>query len=127
MGLFLDAIKDIGIFMIICQTVLHFLPSGSTGGAFIKYGKPIAGLMVMLKICGLLLGKDVNLQNYMNDAIVSYEEKWNHFMDNMENRVDIPEIMGENEKYNQNLINKEEEKGGISTDIQINIDDIVIG
>jgi len=81
MEAFLEAIKSIGIFMIVSQTVLNFMPASATGGAFVKYAKPIVGLMILLKICVMIIGGAEHLQQRMELVEAEFEIEWENYME----------------------------------------------
>lgn len=87
---FLNTMKDIGIFMMIAQTIINFMPAGS-GGIWVKYAKPIVGLMILLKICTMILGGTEQLQEKMELVEAKFEIEWENYMERAKSEFVIME------------------------------------
>ena len=94
---FLNGIKNLGVFMIVAQTVMNFMPAGATGGAFIKYAKPIVGLMLLLKIFTMIIGGADNLSQRMDLIEAEFEIEWENYMERVKSEFVVTKS-GENEE-----------------------------
>lgn len=114
----LENMKNIAVFMVICQTILHFTPSHN----YEKYIKPVVGFMLLTKIIisvfavfrlEMTQGLEESYRKY-EAAITEYEAtQEEQFRDVSE----FPAQINDDRKLNEELIK----------DVCIEIEPIIIG
>ena len=114
----LENMKNIAIFMVICQTILHFTPSHN----YEKYIKPVVGFMLLTKIIisvfavfrlEMTQGLEESYRKY-EAAVTEYEAtQEEQFWDASE----FPAQINDDRKLNEELIK----------DVCIEIEPIIIG
>ncbi len=68
----LGEVKEIAVFMIICETLLHFTPSKN----YTKYIKPVIAFMVLSKIMISILSFNTSdLKKTMEESMIRYEKQ----------------------------------------------------
>lgn len=130
----LEGIKNIAVFMLVGQLILHLTP-----GNYGKYLKPVLALVVLLQIAMGIFGTfRGNIQNEMNQNLTEYEQKFAEFEENCLQQTKLFQAADE-EISNKDLINNnmqkndQEEKVDVSqedtteeSDHEIRIEDIII-
>ena len=110
-----DWLKELTIFMVICETILSFSPT--TG--YKRYIKPFVGLIVLLWITSFLFGAiEIDWNNRVEDIFSEYEQSVSHYLEN------IPVVEEDGRKasvFLQSTDSGKKLKGDI-----INIDNITI-
>ena len=110
-------LKQLAVFIVICETVLSFAPNG----VYKRYIKPFVGLILLLRISSFLIGTvEVDWNKRIDEVFAGYEESVSLYLEN------VPVV-------EQNLVPDEEEKGiyenvfdsKLKQDL-INIDKIVV-
>ena len=98
----LDTIKNIAIFVVICETILHLAPEKN----YEKYIKPIIGFMVLGKITVAIFNfQQSDIRQQMETSIIKYEKELQQFnVSETEHQVlDVTQQIYE--KLNGNIIN----------------------
>jgi len=110
-------LKQLAVFIVICETVLSFAPNG----VYKRYIKPFVGLILLLRISSFLIGTvEVDWNKRIDEVFAGYEESVSLYLEN------VPVV-------EENLVPDEEEKGiyenvfgsELKQDL-INIDKIVV-
>ena len=110
-----DWLKELTIFMVICETILSFSPT--TG--YKRYIKPFVGLIVLLWITSFLFGAvELDWSNRVEDIFSEYEQSVSHYLENI---PVVEEDSRETSVFLQSADSGEKLKGDI-----INIDNITI-
>ena len=110
-----DWLKELTIFMVICETILSFSPT--TG--YKRYIKPFVGLIVLLWITSFLFGAiEIDWNNRVEDIFSEYEQAVSHYLENI---PVVEEDSRETSVFLQSADSSEKLKGDI-----INIDNITI-
>lgn len=75
-----DWLKELTIFMVICETILSFSPT--TG--YKRYIKPFVGLIVLFRITSFLFGAiEIDWSNRVEDIFSEYEQAVSHYLENI--------------------------------------------
>lgn len=97
----LGAIKEIAVFMVICETLLHLTPTKN----YEKYIKPIIAFMILSKIMISILSFNTSdLKITMEDAMTRYEKQLQGIEIAEVNKQDIDVTKQIKEKLNKDLI-----------------------
>jgi len=106
-------LKELAVFVVICETLLSFSPNGM----YKRYIKPFVGLILLLRISAFLFGTvDVDWNKRMDEVFSGYEESVSRYLENVSIvEADMQEEMlpdiweqtmtEENDKLNNDLIN----------------------
>lgn len=110
-----DWLKELTIFMVICETILSFSPTAG----YKRYIKPFVGLIVLLWITSFLFGAvEIDWSNRVEDIFSEYEQAVSHYLENI---PVVEEDSRETSVFLQSADSREKLKGDI-----INIDNITI-
>lgn len=110
-----DWLKELTIFMVICETILSFSPTAG----YKRYIKPFVGLIVLLWITSFLFGAiEVDWSNRVEDIFFEYEQSVSHYLEN------VPVVETDSSEI-PNFLQKNKKEEKLKEDI-INIDDVII-
>jgi len=110
-----DWLKELTIFMVICETILSFSPTAG----YKRYIKPFVGLIVLLRITSFLFGAvELDWSNRVEDIFSEYEQSVSHYLENI---PVVEKDSRETSVFLQSADSGEKLKGDI-----INIDNITI-
>ena len=71
-------LKNIAVFMILCETMLSFSPTKT----YKKYIKPFVGLILLLRISVFLVGAvEVDWNNRVNEVFEHYEQSVSRYLE----------------------------------------------
>lgn len=110
-------LKELAVFIVICETILSFSPNG----VYKRYIKPFVGLILLLRISSFLIGTiEVDWNQRIDEVFAGYEQSVSRYLEN----VPVVEPDGkQQERYESlydNAIN-----GELKQDL-INIDKIIV-
>jgi len=106
-------LKELAVFIVICETILSFSPTG----VYKRYIKPFVGLILLLRISAFLIGTlEVDWNKRVDEVFDGYEQSVSMYLENItiveedaaKENVFSPYNDTDNGKLNQNLINIEE-------------------
>lgn len=100
-------LKELAVFIVLCETILSFSPSA----VYKRYIKPFVGLILLLRISSLLIGTvEVDWNERVNTIFSGYEQAVSQYLENIP--VIEEETICENDFYheenNDNIILKED-------------------
>ena len=104
-------LKELAVFIVICETILSFAPTG----VFKRYIKPFVGLILLLRISAFLIGTvEVDWNKRIDEVFAGYEQSVSMYLENAP-IVEVTNNENENEPYSyknvielkQDLINIE--------------------
>lgn len=104
-------LKELAVFIVICETILSFAPTG----VFKRYIKPFVGLILLLRISAFLIGTiEVDWNKRIDEVFAGYEQSVSMYLENAP-IVEVTNNEKENEPYSyknatelkQDLINIE--------------------
>ncbi len=73
-------LKELAIFIVICETILSFAPTG----VFKRYIKPFVGLILLLRISAFLIGTvEVDWNKRIEEVFDGYEQSVSRYLENM--------------------------------------------
>lgn len=73
-------LKELAVFIVLCETILSFSPSG----VYKRYIKPFVGLIVLLRISSLLIGTvEVDWNERVNTIFSGYEQSVSQYLENV--------------------------------------------
>ncbi len=73
-------LKDLAVFIVICETILSFSPNG----VYKRYIKPFVGLILLLRISAFLIGTvEVDWNKRIDDVFGGYEQSVSRYLENM--------------------------------------------
>lgn len=103
-------LKELAVFIVVCETILSFAPSG----VYKKYIKPFVGLILLLRISAFLFGTiEVDWNERIDDVFNDYEQSVSRYLENVpvieeisdqSEDVLIYNLIQENEKLNDDSI-----------------------
>lgn len=105
-------LKELAVFIVICETILSFSPTG----VYKRYIKPFVGLILLLRISAFLFGTvEVDWNKRIDEVFAGYEQSVSRYLDNItivEERAAKEDTFSsynemENAKLKQDLINME--------------------
>lgn len=105
-------LKELAVFIVICETILSFSPTG----VYKRYIKPFVGLILLLRISAFLFGTvEVDWNKRIDEVFAGYEQSVSRYLDNItivEERAAKEDTFSsynemENIKLKQDLINIE--------------------
>ena len=105
-------LKELAVFIVICETILSFSPTG----VYKRYIKPFVGLILLLRISAFLFGTvEVDWNKRIDEVFAGYEQSVSRYLDNItivEERAAKEDTFSsynemENAKLKQDLINIE--------------------
>lgn len=114
----LENMKNIAIFMVICQTILHFTPSHN----YEKYIKPVVGFMLLTKIIiSVFAVFRLEMTQGLEESYRKYEAAVTEYEATQEEQFwdvsEFPAQINDDRKLNEELIK----------DVCIEIEPIIIG
>ena len=110
-------LKELAVFIVICETILSFSPTG----VYKRYIKPFVGLILLLRISAFLIGTvEVDWNKRISEVFSGYEQSVSRYLEN------IPVVEPENDEnailqYDIEDNGGEELKRGL-----INIEEVVV-
>lgn len=108
-------LKELAVFIVICETILSFAPTG----VFKRYIKPFVGLILLLRISAFLIGTvEVDWNKRIDEVFAGYEQSVSMYLEN------TPIVEGTNEKK-ENDPYSYKDATELKQDL-INIDKIII-
>lgn len=73
-------LKELAVFIVICETILSFTPTG----VFKRYIKPFVGLILLLRISAFLIGTvEVDWNKRIEEVFDGYEQSVSRYLENM--------------------------------------------
>ena len=73
-------LKELAVFIVICETILSFAPTG----VFRRYIKPFVGLILLLRISAFLIGTvEVDWNKRIEEVFDGYEQSVSRYLENM--------------------------------------------
>lgn len=108
-------LKELAVFIVICETILSFAPTG----VFKRYIKPFVGLILLLRISAFLIGTvEVDWNKRIDEVFAGYEQSVSMYLENTP-IVEVTNEKKENDPYSY------KDAIGLKQDL-INIDKIII-
>ncbi len=109
-------LKELAVFIVLCETILSFTPSG----VYKRYIKPFVGLILLLRISSLLIGTvEVDWNERVNTIFAGYEQSVSQYLQN------VPVI--EEEKISEKDFYDQENSGEVKLKEElISVDKIII-
>ena len=97
-------LKELAVFIVVCETILSFSPSG----VYKKYIKPFVGLILLLRISAFLFGTiEVDWNERIDAVFNEYEQSVSRYLENV---PVIEEISGQPEEVPKYDLVQEDEK-----------------
>lgn len=102
-------LKELAVFIVICETILSFSPNG----VYKRYIKPFVGLILLLRISAFLIGTvEVDWNKRIDEVFGGYEQSVSRYLENMpvvdtennEDRMLQYKIENNNTELNRDLI-----------------------
>ena len=91
MEMFRNLIREIGVFMICAQAVIHFRPKEAYG----KYLRLLLGVMVMVQIFAPVYeGIFGRTGENLTENIMGYKKELEEMIENLEPHIDDPDVKG---------------------------------
>lgn len=91
-------LKELAVFIVICETILSFAPTG----VFKRYIKPFVGLILLLRISAFLIGTvEVDWNKRIDEVFAGYEQSVSMYLENVP-IVEVTNDVKENEPYSYN-------------------------
>lgn len=85
-------LKDLAVFIVICETVLSFSPNGM----YKRYIKPFVGLILLLRISSFLIGTvEVDWNKRIDEVFTGYEQSVSTYLEN------VPVVATDGEEWEQ--------------------------
>ncbi len=73
-------LKQLAVFIVICETILSFAPTG----AYKRYIKPFVGLILLLRISSFLIGTvEVDWNKRIDEVFEGYEQSVSRYLENV--------------------------------------------
>ena len=73
-------LKELAVFIVICETILSFSPNG----VYKRYIKPFVGLILLLRISSFLIGTvEVDWKKRIDEVFAGYEESVSRYLENV--------------------------------------------
>ncbi len=105
-------LKELAVFIVVCETILSFSPSG----VYKKYIKPFVGLILLLRISAFLFGTiEVDWNERVDAVFNDYEQSVSTYLEN------VPVIEDASEQSGELLI-----QGAVLGDEKLNDDSIKV-
>ena len=83
-------LKELAVFIVICETILSFSPSG----VYKRYIKPFVGLILLLRISAFLIGTvEVDWNKRIDEVFAGYEQSVSLYLEN------VPIVEADEESY----------------------------
>jgi len=106
-------LKELAVFIVICETILSFSPTG----VYKRYIKPFVGLILLLRISAFLFGTiEVDWNNRIHEVFTGYEQSVSRYLENIpvverehDEKIELQYDTdnGTNEELKRDLINVE--------------------
>lgn len=72
-------LKELAVFIVICETILSFTPNA----VYKRYIKPFVGLIMLLRITSFLFGAvEIDWNQRINEIFTDYEQSVNCYLEN---------------------------------------------
>lgn len=73
-------LKELAVFIVICETILSFSPTG----VYKRYIKPFVGLILLLRISAFLIGTvEVDWNKRIDEVFAGYEQSVSLYLENI--------------------------------------------
>lgn len=110
-------LKELAVFIVICETILSFSPTG----VYKRYIKPFVGLILLLRISAFLIGTvEVDWNKRISEVFSGYEQSVSRYLEN------IPVVEPENDESAILQYSTEDNgKGELKQDL-INIEEVIV-
>ena len=110
-------LKELAVFIVICETILSFSPNGVYKG----YIKPFVGLILLLRISAFLIGAvEIDWNKRIDEVFGGYEQSVSRFLEN------VQVVEPESDAMTGNICNDVGNKEIKLKDNLTNIDNIII-
>ena len=113
-------LKELTIFMVICETILSFAPTA----VYKRYIKPFVGLIILLWITSFLFGAiEIDWNQRVDSIFTEYEQAVSHYLENV---PIVDEDIAKDKLMEEYTAAPGLEEGKILNDDIIKVDNIVI-
>ena len=110
-------LKELAVFIVICETILSFSPTG----VYKRYIKPFVGLILLLRISAFLIGTvEVDWNKRISEVFSGYEQSVSRYLEN------IPVVDPENDESAILQYSTEDNGSGELKQDLINIEEVVV-
>ena len=110
-------LKELAVFIVICETILSFSPTG----VYKRYIKPFVGLILLLRISAFLIGTvEVDWNKRISEVFSGYEQSVSRYLEN------IPVVEPENDESAILQYSTEDNGSGELKQDLINIEEVVV-
>lgn len=110
-------LKELAVFIVICETILSFSPTG----VYKRYIKPFVGLILLLRISAFLIGTvEVDWNKRISEVFSGYEQSVSRYLEN------IPVVEPENDESAILQYSTEDNGSGELKQDLIKIEEVII-
>lgn len=110
-------LKELAVFIVICETILSFSPTG----VYKRYIKPFVGLILLLRISAFLIGTvEVDWNKRISEVFSGYEQSVSRYLEN------IPVVEPENDENAILQYSTEDNGSGELKQDLINIEEVIV-
>lgn len=110
-------LKELAVFIVICETILSFSPTG----VYKRYIKPFVGLILLLRISAFLIGTvEVDWNKRISEVFSGYEQSVSRYLEN------IPVVEPENDESAILQYSTEDNGSGELKQDLINIEEVIV-
>lgn len=110
-------LKELAVFIVICETILSFSPTG----VYKRYIKPFVGLILLLRISAFLIGTvEVDWNKRISEVFSGYEQSVSRYLEN------IPVVEPENDESAILQYSTEDNGSGELKQGLINIEEVIV-
>ena len=110
-------LKELAVFIVICETILSFSPTG----VYKRYIKPFVGLILLLRISAFLIGTvEVDWNKRISEVFSGYEQSVSRYLEN------IPVVEPENDESAILQYSTEDNGSGELKQDIINIEEVIV-
>lgn len=110
-------LKELAVFIVICETILSFSPTG----VYKRYIKPFVGLILLLRISAFLIGTvEVDWNKRISEVFSGYEQSVSRYLEN------IPVVEPENDESAVLQYSTEDNGSGELKQDLINIEEVIV-
>lgn len=110
-------LKELAVFIVICETILSFSPNG----AYKRYIKPFVGLILLLRISAFLIGAvEIDWNKRIDEVFCGYEQSVSRYLEN------VPVVEAQNDNATENGFRDTDGEEMILKQDLIKIDNIII-
>lgn len=110
-------LKELAVFIVICETILSFSPTG----VYKRYIKPFVGLILLLRISAFLIGTvEVDWNKRISEVFSGYEQSVSRYLEN------IPVVEPENDESAILQYSTEDNGSGELKQDLINVEEVII-